>query len=236
MTALFRRTLLDKAAEPYRTAGRFAWHFARGKLGGDPAFLALLEHGLIPDCKRLIDLGCGQGLLASWLRSARTLHEGGNWPQDWPAAPIVKNIWGLELMPSDVARAQIALGDHAKFVLGDICTADFGEADVAVILDVLHYIDYASQENVLHRLRSAMPSGGVFITRVGDASAGLPFHICNWVDRAVFYLRGHGLCRLYCRTLDEWISVLNRTGFSVEPLPMSGNKPFANVMLVAKAI
>ncbi len=236
MTARFRRTLLDKATAPYRSAGRFAWHFARGKLGGDPVFFALLQRGLIPDSKRLIDLGCGQGLLASWLHSARALYESGDWPQNWPAAPKVEHIWGLELMSKDVARAQTAVGGHAEFVLGNICSTDFGQADVAVILDVLHYIDYAAQEDVLSRVRAALPRGGVFITRVGDASAGLPFHICNWVDRTAFFLRGHRLSRLYCRTLDEWIALLKQTGFSVEPLPMSGGKPFANVMLIAKAI
>ncbi len=61
MTTTFRRALLDRATQPYRAAGHFAWHFARGKLKGDPAFFGLLEHGLIPDAGRLIDLGCGQG-------------------------------------------------------------------------------------------------------------------------------------------------------------------------------
>lgn len=236
MTAQFRNALLDHATRPYRAAGRFAWNFARGKLAGDPVFFALLERGLIPDGDRLIDIGCGQGLLASWLHSARALHEAGNWPQHWPAAPKIKRIWGLELMPKDVTRAQAALGDKAEFMQGNMCTADFGKADVAVILDVLHYVDYEAQEDVLRRVRAALPAGGVFITRVGDASAGLPFHVCNWVDRSVFYLRGHGLCKLYCRTLDEWMRVLARTGFNVEPLPMSAGKPFANVMLIAKAV
>jgi hypothetical protein len=236
MNNYFRRDLLDHAAQPYRLAGHFAWHFAKGKLEGDPAFFGLLEHGLIPDASRLIDLGCGQGLLASWLLSARTLHESGNWPADWPAPPQIKNIWGLELMPNDVARARNALGERAKFSEGDIRHSDFGQADVAVILDVLHYIDYPEQEAVLRKLRTALPSGGVFITRIGDAAAGLPFRISNWVDRAVFYVRGHRLPRLYCRTLAEWENVLKQNGFSMRSLPMSQGTPFANVMLVAKAI
>ena len=36
------RRLLDRASAPYRGAGRFAWHFARGKLGHDPVFRHLL--------------------------------------------------------------------------------------------------------------------------------------------------------------------------------------------------
>lgn len=232
----FRSSLLERATRPYRSAGHFAWKFAQGKLKGDPAFFGLLEHGLIPDAKRLIDLGCGQGLLASWLLEARTLYESGLWPAHWPAAPKVENIWGLELMPKDVERARAALGDRAQFELGDIRSADLGKADVAIILDVLHYIDYAAQEELLRRIRAALPTGGTFITRIGDAAGGLPFYFSNWVDHVVFFLRGHRSYKVYCRTLSEWLDVLKRNGFEVAPLPMHKGTPFVSVMLIAKAI
>ncbi len=74
---------------------------------------------------------------------------------------------------------------------------------MAIILDVLHYISYEAQEDVLRRIRAALPAGGTFITRIGDAAGGLPFHYSNWVDRTVFFLRGHRLDRIYCRTLER---------------------------------
>lgn len=236
MSEIFRRALLERAAQPYRAAGHFAWHFARGKLKGDPVFLGLLEHGLIPDSNRLLDLGCGQGLLASWLSSARSLYDSGNWPDGWPAAPKVENIWGLELMPKDVDRARAALGNRAQIVQGDIRTADFGQADVVVILDVLHYISYESQEEVLRRIRAALPAGGTFITRIGDAAGGLPFYYSNWVDHVIFFLRGHRSYKVYCRTLGEWLDVLKRNGFEARSLPMHKGTPFCSVMLIANAI
>ncbi|MDO8925795.1 MAG: class I SAM-dependent methyltransferase [Sideroxyarcus sp.] len=236
MTARFRRTLLDRASRPYRSAGHFAWRFANGKLKGDPAFFGLLEHGLLPDGDRLIDLGCGQGLLASWLREARALYETGDWPKDWPAAPKIKNIWGLELMPNDVARARAALGDRAQIDQGDIRTADFGKADVAIILDVLHYISYEAQEDVLRRIHAALPAGGTFITRIGDAAGGLPFYYSNWVDRIIFFLRGHGIIPIYCRSTAEWLEVLKRCGFEARSMPMHEGTPFCSVMLIAKAV
>ncbi|MGH9649744.1 MAG: hypothetical protein ACRD3I_04650, partial [Terriglobales bacterium] len=133
-----------------------AWHFARGKLARDPAFLGLLERGLIPDNARILDLGCGQGLLASWLLSARALFEAGHWPTQWPAAPKPKAYRGVELMPRDVRRARRALGGRAEFVSADLRTADFGKSDAVVILDVLHYIEYSAQGDVLSRVRDAL--------------------------------------------------------------------------------
>lgn len=233
MSAAFTRALLDGATAPYRSAGRFAWYFARGKLNGDPAFLGVLERGLIPDGARILDLGCGQGLLAAWLFEARALFDLGHWPAHWPPAPKPLAYRGIELMPREVRRARRALGGRAELVRGDIRTTDFGKPNTVVILDVLHYIDYAAQENVLVRVRDALAPAGLLLLRVGDADGGLPFRISNWVDHLVAFIRGHRLSRLYCRSLQDWQSSLCRLGFTVEPLPMSRGTPFANVLLVA---
>lgn len=242
MSRLFRRALLERASRPYQSAGRFAWHFSQGKLSGDPIFFALLEHGLIPDATRLIDLGCGRGLLASWLQAARVQYATGMWPEHWPAPPQLQKIWGLDLQVADVNAARAALTDseisneHLSFDVGDIRTAELGQADVVLMLDVLHYIDYEAQEDLIRRIRAAMPEGGTLITRIGDAAGGWSFVYSKWVDRIVFFLRGSRQAKLYCRTLDNWIDVLQRQGFSVTQLPMSKGTFFCNVTLVAKAV
>ena len=234
MTQAFIRRLIDRASEPYRAAGRFAWHFARGKLGGDPVFAGLLEHGLIPPQARVLDIGCGQGLLASWLLSAQALQAAGEWPAHWPAAPAPRAIHGIELMPRDVERARRALGDAAIFTVGDMCAADFGQADAVVVLDVLHYVSIAAQDDVLRRIRDALLPRGVLVLRVGDAAGGWPFRLSVWVDHVVTFIRGHRNSRLHCRPLADWKAALVALGFSVRSLPMNEGTPFANILLVAQ--
>ncbi len=237
-TVTLPSALLEQATAPYRPLGKFAWHFARGKLGGDPAFAGLLQRGLIPARARLLDIGCGQGLLAALLGSLDGHSPAEQaWPAGWAAAPTGVQVHGIELMPRDVARAQQALahlGGRARFTLGDMCHTDFGRADVAVILDVLHYVNYEAQEDVLRRVQAALTPGGTLLLRVGDAAAGLPFRISNWVDAVVTFARGHRLPRLYCRPLSEWQQRLRALGFAVEAVPMHAGTPFANILLVAR--
>ena len=217
------RPLLDAATAPYRQAGRFAYHFARGKLGGDPAFGMIVASDWLEPGMRVLDLGCGQGLLAALLA----------------AAGRDCRVHGIELMPADVERAGQALSaivarGQASFACDDIRRADFGRADVAVILDVLHYIDFDDQRSVLERLRDALRPDGLLLLRVGDAGGGLPFRISNWVDRTVTFVRGHRLGRLYCRPLPAWIAALEELGFRVRAVPASQGTPFANVLLEAR--
>lgn len=237
--AQFLKRLLDDASRPFRGGGHFAYHYARGKLSSDSIFREMLKRGLLPSEGRYLDLGCGQGSLFAWLLAARQLYEAGIWPAGWPPAPKLLALRGIELMQKDVDRAARAFGhDHplVRIEQGDMNHADFGQADVVTILDALHYFDFANQQRVIERIHTALPSGGLFLTRIGDASAGLPYHLCNWVDHAVTFVRGHRLPRLYCRPLAEWVALLKRCGFSVDTDPMNEGKPFANVMLLCRKV
>lgn len=233
----FMPLLLAEASTPFHSAGRFAYHYTRGKLSSDSIFRELLRRGIFPPSGRFLDLGCGQGSLFSCLLAARQLHQRGTWPDDWPPPPAPAQLRGIELMQKDVDRAARAFGpDHplVRIEQGDMNAADFGRVEVVTILDALHYFDFAHQESVLQRIRDALTPGGLFLTRVGDAAAGLPFHLCNLVDHAVTFVRGHRLPRLYCRPLGEWVALLEKLGFLVDTVPMNEGKPFANIMLVCR--
>ena len=69
---------------------------------------------------------------------------------------------------------------------------------------------------------------------MGETDAGLGFQLSNLIDRAVAFFRGNRLPPLHCRRLPDWIRALEALGFRVETAPMSGDLPFANVMLIAR--
>ena len=234
MTPALHQSLIDAASAPYRGTDAYAWRFARSKLKCDPAYVTFLEHGLIPEGARVLDLGCGQGLLTAWLLAARQHVEEGRWPRGCPMPPRFSAMRGLELMPRDCERARQALSRHARFEQADITQAEFGEADVVVLLDVLHYLDYELQHAVLARVRQALSPDGVLLLRIGNAAGGLHHFISRWYDRLVWKLRGARQSRLYCRTLDNWQATLRNLGFDSCHVPMGKGLKLANVLLVAK--
>ncbi|HEU4708789.1 MAG TPA: class I SAM-dependent methyltransferase [Methylophilaceae bacterium] len=232
-TSSIAKTLLSSAVAPYQVADWYARIFARVKLRIDPAFVTILKQGLVPDGARLLDLGCGQGLLASILFAAREMHREGCWPEAWPAPPTLGAFHGIDSVPLDIERAKRALHRRASFEVADISHKEFEQSDVIVILDVLHYMDYQAQEDVLRRVSQALPAGGRLILRVGDADGGFWFKCSYWYDRTIWFLRVHQDNPLFCRPLHDWLTLLESLGLSTRMVPLDHGISLANALLVS---
>jgi SAM-dependent methyltransferase len=239
------RALLETARAPYKVSGRFAWHWARGKLGRDPVFRGMLERGDLPARARVVDIGCGQGLVASLLHACERAQQAGQWPTAWAATPSARAYTGIELTQREVARGEPALRAlpfAPRLVCADMREAALPACDLVVILDVLHYVNIAEQDAVLLRVRDALRAGAAdshtqraprLLLRVGDAANRRAFVISQWVDRLVTRVRGYGAAPTWGRPLAAWTTELQSLGFDVSSVPMSQGTPFANVLLVA---
>lgn len=229
------RELHGRATAPYRAAGHFAWRFARGKLRHDPVFRRTLERGDIRG-GHVLDIGCGQGLMASLLHACAQMARDERWPAAWPAAPLATAYTGIELMPRDVRRAQHSLGGlplAPTFVCGDMCRTPLPDCDLVFIIDALHYVDHAAQHAVLQRVRAVLRPRGRLLLRVGDAASRRGFRLSQWVDAAMARMRGHRVPPVWGRSAGAWTDLLQSLGFAVQSVPMSAGTPFANVLLVA---
>jgi len=151
------RALVETASAPYQRSGRFAWHFARGKLRWDPVFGHLLAYGLIAPRARVLDIGCGQGLLASLVRAAGHAAHQGRWPSAWAEAPVDAHVRGIDLRERDVDA-----DGSTPFDLHDLTSVVGGvDAQVARLADahdrggdVDHVGGYSEQRQPVHGERA----------------------------------------------------------------------------------
>jgi SAM-dependent methyltransferase len=234
-----KRRLLDMAAEPYRLTGGLNYRWARGKLRHDPMFVSLLDQCVFPDGARVLDLGCGRGLLPAWFLAAEQLAVQGGW-SGAVAPPRALCFHGVELIARDAECGNRALrpvyGDRLELTAGDVRNTTIPSVDVVAMLDVLHYLTYAEQDRLLDRIRAALRPGNLFVTRVGNADSGLRCRLGQLGDGLILLAHGHRLSRTWCRPVQAWAAALEGRGFAVLAQPMSHGTPFANVMLIARVI
>ncbi len=137
-----------RAAWRYR---RWPWLFiyAHGKIWLDPGYPAVREE-LRGSALPLLDLGCGVGLLASYLR----------------AGGFKARIEGVDADPGKIEIANRAVADErTSFAAGDVRDFTTWSGNV-VMLDVIHYLDDAAQRALVAKIVAGVAPGGVALIRL----------------------------------------------------------------------
>jgi SAM-dependent methyltransferase len=210
--------VFEQAAERYRGAGRTALGFARGKLRGDPAYRAVLEH--LPPQGKLLDVGCGEGYLLALARQAR------------PDLDLV----GLDHDERRLALARRALAGEPRVSLldGDLREHDLPPADLITCLDVLHYMPPDQQDEALARMVSVLGPGGLLLIRDGHADGGLRSRLLRWSEHVAVAFGRHRGDGVFFRPSQALRGSLEDLGLEVEVAPCRDGTPFANLLFVAR--
>lgn len=225
--------LFEAAADLYLPASITAWEFARNKLKADPAYGWIVMSLALPREGRLLDIGCGQGLLLAALATARGWAHEQRWPPHWPTPPRY-DLTGIEVRPRAAALARHALGSRATIVDGDGRDVAFDSADVIVLMDVLHLLSEPAQEALLARAVKALGPGGVLLVREADSGAGWRFRAVQIGNRITALVRGNWRQRFAFRSEKEWRALLAKLDVAVGRVPLPDGPVFGNVLLIAR--
>jgi len=139
-----RRTILR-----YRHLPGYPRIFARFKLMMDPMFRELNQY--VQNPRRIIDIGCGYGIPATWLLEI------------YPQA----KVFGLEPDEERVLIASRAIGTRGFVQAGmapDLPSVD-GTVDHVTMLDMLHYINDEELQLLLRRIYEKLETGGTLLIR-----------------------------------------------------------------------
>jgi SAM-dependent methyltransferase len=203
-----------------RLASRFDSRYLRGyvraKVAADPVYEAVAER-LREHPLPLVDLGCGVGLMAFYLREKGF------------DGPIV----GIDFDERKIAVAQAIADRHdlgVRFRTGD-ARAMLPPGHSVMILDLLQYIDREGQQLTLRNAARAVAPGGVVIVRAGVRDGSWRYRL-SWLSdtfgRAIRWMRAE---RLVIPTREDIVAPFAE-GFDAEITPLWGRTPFNNYLFV----
>jgi uncharacterized protein (DUF2062 family)/protein-L-isoaspartate O-methyltransferase len=230
LEALLRET----TSRRYLGAGAVQWEIVRGKLRYDPLYFAVLRAGMLPERGRLLDLGCGRGILMAVIVEAGRAWRQGAWDGAWPRPPLELELVGIERQARLARIAREALAGCATLHVADLVDHEPEPADAIVITDTLHHLPAEVQPRLLHRACSALRPGGVLVLREVDGSMRVRCALrCarRWLR---CWLRGRWHRGLHFRPAETWRRLLEREGLSVRlTLPARG-RVSASVIIEAR--
>ena len=197
-----------QAAERYKRWPRL-YYYAMGKVALDPAYPVVaktLSNSTLP----LLDLGCGMGLLAAYLRASG--HR----------APIVG--WDVDEEKITVAKTVLP-ESSASFYAGD--ALDFSEhcGDI-VMLDVLHYFNDEDQGRLLGKIAASIAPHGVALIRLALNEPNWRFAATRAEEWFVHFIRWIPMRGGNFPIRDEVSLPFAKAGLEVEARPMWGWTPF----------
>lgn len=171
---------------------------------------------MLPDRGVIVELGCGEGLLANYLAIA---------------SPKRKVI-GFEIVPERLALAKKGI-KNTKYYVGDIVDVLFPKADAFVLFHVLHHLpSREAQKVVLKKVKKSLKSRGKLIIvdvyiepSLKYLGAWIADHfLVPWVFEKRFYTRA------YFRKEKEWVSLLKKLGYKVKVTLEVRGRPFPNII------
>lgn len=199
-----------RAADRFRHS-RYLHGYAKGKTRWDPAYPAVA--GLLRGSPHpLLDIGCGLGLLAAYLREAGCRQ---------PILGIEPDPEKVRIAADRVASAYPAI----EFKIGDAASLPDFSGDI-VMLDVLHYMTSTAQRAVLDQISKRICPGGRALIRTTFRDGSWRYYATLLEEafvRASGWIRG-GKCRF--PTLEDVTGPFHGPEWKVTASPMWGRTPF----------
>lgn len=155
----------------------------------------------LPDKGLILDVGCGYGLLTNTISLTK---------------PNV-DIFGIDIDDNRITYADDSIGTrkNIKFKVSDVTKDKLpsGRFDVIIIFDLLHHVPFSSQEKIINQCHRMLVKDGILIIKEINNIPRWKF-IWNYFHDKII-TKGDSL---FFRTQEEWINLLNNSGYEIESI------------------
>jgi len=195
----------DRVLRRYKNLEAYPRLFARFKMFFDPMFSELPRLiKSLDGIKTIVDIGCGYGVPACWLL------------ERFPGS----KIYGIDPDTERIRIASMVVGKRGVITHGRAPDMPMVEepVDLAIMLDILHYLKDDVLEMTLNRLYNKLRTGSCLIIR-----ASIPperrFPLVWWLENFKFrVLRTPS----YYRSVEQIKKMIVQAGFKIEQTEPSG--------------
>jgi len=149
---------------------------------------------VLPSTGRILDLGCGEGMLANLLASELKGVE----------------FHGVDLDKTKIENAKRVAQSNAAFTAGDINDLDFSNASAVIFNDVLHHNPDEGQIKLLGSANKFLDEDGLLVLKEVDSKDRLDVFWTNFWDKKLYPND-----KLNFHNVEEWERILRKAGFRV---------------------
>jgi 2-polyprenyl-3-methyl-5-hydroxy-6-metoxy-1,4-benzoquinol methylase len=210
----------ENACARVATQFRSKWlrHYVRGKLRSDRIFPAAYEL-LRSSTEPILDVGCGVGLLAFYLRER--------------ACP--QPVLGLDVDARKIRYGSRIAADHYRdieFRFQDIQAALPNFSGNVALFDVLHYLPVEEQQALLQHLADCVAPGGFLIIRDCPRERRLRYSITWFAEKFAQAISWNISGALHFPSRRSINDVFGAAHFDRETRPLWGASPFNNHIFI----
>jgi len=192
-----------------------------GKLAVDPAYHAILDHirdSVLP----VVDIGCGFGLLAHWLR------------ENSCSAPLIGYDSDGEKIRLARAAATRAGYSGVSFEAAHALDASSRVANY-VLLDLLHYLPPGERDDLLASLAARIREGGSVFIRSGIRDGSWRHRLTGIQERLIEWSGWiSDAAQFEFPSIAEVVEPFEAAGCRCDARPLWGRMPFNNYLVSAR--
>lgn len=157
----------------------------------------------------IIDLGCGQGVIAYYLANIKQ-----------------RNVIGVDLNVKRLPKKNLK---NLKFIKSDIRKYNVKNANGIIVSDVLHHISVQDQHALIKNVSKNLKSGGIFIVKEIDTDEFTRSKLSRFWD-FIFYPKEE----IYFRSAKDLKKELENFGFKVKVKKSSRLFPGSTNLFICK--
>ena len=202
-------------------SGKFLQGYTSSKISTDPLYEGVYGE-LKSSTNPLLDVGCGVGILAMYLRERG----------------LENPVTGFDYDASKIkgGHRMLEKGGYQNITLaqGDARTDLPAHSGDVTILDILQFFEDSEKRELLKNIATRVAPGGKLIIRSGLEEKNLRFYTTIAADffaKITFWMKS---APIHYPTADFFRTTLSAEGLEVTVRPFWGKTPFNNYLIVAQ--